>query len=88
MSDWTNDREAKIDSLAPMSSIHELFAANLRKCRQNKALTQEQLAEISGVASEYISRLEAGKRNPTLTIVQKLADALKVEVVHLFMKDL
>lgn len=67
-----------------MPTVHEIFAFNLRKYRQEQGLTQEQLALKSGVASEYISRLEVGKRNPTLAIVAKLATTLKVRVQDLF----
>jgi len=67
-----------------MPNVHELLAQNLRKYRQEKGFTQEQLAARSGVASEYISRLEAGKRNPTVAIVEKLAKAMELPVQVLF----
>lgn len=70
-----------------MPNVHELLAINLRKYRQEKGLTQEQLAAESGVASEYISRLEAGKRNPTIAIVEKLAKALDVKIDDLFSEE-
>jgi len=77
---------AKIATIAAMPNVHELLANNLRKYRQEQGLTQEQLAAKSGVASEYISRLEAGKRNPTVAIVEKLAKALQVSVDRLLME--
>ncbi|MCO6465964.1 MAG: helix-turn-helix transcriptional regulator [Bradyrhizobiaceae bacterium] len=78
---------AKIATIAAMPNIHELLAINLRKYRQEKGLTQEELAAESGVASEYISRLEAGKRNPTVAIVEKLAKAMKLPVRMLFAEE-
>ncbi|HGM3341206.1 TPA: helix-turn-helix transcriptional regulator, partial [Clostridioides difficile] len=44
------------------------FICNLKKYRQLKELTQEQLAEKVGVRRETIMRLEAGKYNPSLKL--------------------
>ncbi|HBH0861412.1 TPA: helix-turn-helix domain-containing protein, partial [Clostridioides difficile] len=44
------------------------FTCNLKKYRQLKELTQEQLAEKVGVRRETIMRLEAGKYNPSLKL--------------------
>lgn len=43
-------------------------------------VTQEQLAEISGVGLRTLKQFESGKGNPTLQTLQKLADALGMEV--------
>ena len=55
-----------------------IFGRNVRKVRQQKGLTQEQLAEISGFSQQYISGLEQGRRNPTVVTVYELALALGV----------
>ncbi|MDX5634719.1 helix-turn-helix transcriptional regulator, partial [Clostridioides difficile] len=44
------------------------FTCNLKKYRQLKELTQEQLAEKVGVRRETIMRLEAGTYNPSFTL--------------------
>lgn len=43
-------------------------------------VTQEQLAEISGVGLRTLKQFESGKGNPTLQTLQKLANALGLEV--------
>ena len=43
-------------------------------------VTQEQLAEISGVGLRTLKQFESGKGNPTLQTLQKLANALGMEV--------
>jgi predicted ATPase/DNA-binding XRE family transcriptional regulator len=55
------------------------FAAKLRELRRNAGYTQEQLAEIAGLAPNAISALERGeRRNPYASTVGVLADALKL----------
>lgn len=49
---------------------------NLRAAREERELTQEQVAERSGVQAGEISRIETGKRDPQVSTVLKLAKAL------------
>ncbi len=48
------------------------------------AMTQEDLAERCGMFRTYMSRIESGLANPTLTALYTLAEALEVNVVDLF----
>lgn len=52
--------------------------------RALRSLTQEELAERTGMFRTYMSRIEAGRANPTLTMLYTLAGALEVEVGELF----
>lgn len=54
------------------------FGAALRKLRADSSLSQEQLAEKSGLHRTYISLLERGEKSPTLTTICSLANALGV----------
>ena len=51
---------------------------NLRAAREEKELTQEQVAERSGVQAGEISRIETGKRDPQISTLLKIARALEV----------
>jgi transcriptional regulator with XRE-family HTH domain len=51
---------------------------NLREARKKLRLTQEQVAERSGVQAGEISRIEAGKRDPQVSTILKLAKAVEV----------
>lgn len=51
---------------------------NLRAARLKLELSQEQVAERSGVHATEVSRIEAGKRDPRVTTVERLAKAVQV----------
>lgn len=61
-----------------------LVGRNALRLRHASGLTQEQLAERSGLSQQYISGLESGKRNPTVVTLFELATALGAEVVEFF----
>ena len=54
------------------------FGATMRKLRLKRGWSQEHLAEISGLHRTYISGVERGVRNPTLSIIVQIATALGV----------
>lgn len=66
----------------------ELFGQNMRLVRRRRELSQEALGDLSDLDRSYISGLETKKRNATLTTVQRIAEALDVDVRLLFTPDL
>ena len=62
------------------------FTCNLKKYRQMKEMTQEQLAEKVGVRRETIMRLEAGRYNPSLKLAIDISREVEtpIEVVFIF----
>lgn len=63
--------------------MRKLVGRNVRALRQARGMTQEQLAEESGFAQQYISDLERGRRNPTVVTLYELAQALKSTPIEL-----
>jgi transcriptional regulator with XRE-family HTH domain len=63
--------------------MRKLVGRNVKRVRQEKGLTQEQLAELSGFSQQYISGLEQGQRNPTVVSLYELATALGVSHMEL-----
>ena len=63
--------------------MRRLVGRNVKRIRQEKGLTQEQLAELSGFSQQYISGLEQGRRNPTVVSLYELATALGVSHMEL-----
>jgi len=57
--------------------IKQRLAKNLRKARTGKGWSQEELAFEAGIHRTYISDLERASRNPTIGLVEKLAEALE-----------
>lgn len=56
----------------------------LKRIREEKGLTQVELAEKSGITREYITMIESGARkNPTIDVLKALAKALRVNVTEL-----
>jgi transcriptional regulator with XRE-family HTH domain len=55
----------------------------MRRLREAKHLSQEQFAFEAGIHRTYVSDLERGVRNPTITIVEKVAMALGVTASEL-----
>lgn len=65
----------------------KVFAQNLKKFRNKLGISQEEFAERAGLHRTYISAVECGKRSIALDNVQKIADALGVEVYILFIDE-
>lgn len=65
----------------------EKFGAIVRKLREERGLTQDQLAERAGVSATYIGFIERGDNVPTLTIILQIASALRVRCPDL-LRDL
>jgi transcriptional regulator with XRE-family HTH domain len=56
--------------------MRKLVGRNVRRLREKRGLTQEELADLSGFSQQYISSLEKGTRNPTVITLFELAQAL------------
>ena len=52
----------------------------IRLCRTQRGLSQAKLAKTAGISVSYLSLLERGKRDPTLSTIEKIASALDVPV--------
>lgn len=59
------------------------FGRRIRRVRKQKELTQEELADKTGLSQTTIGLLEVGKRRVSLKTLQKIASALGVKVKYL-----
>lgn len=60
------------------------FGKRLRELRLSQNLTQEDLAEKSGLHKNYIGMVERGERNPSLVNLKILADSFNLNLSELF----
>ena len=67
-----------------MAYVREIFAENLKKNRRKCGYTQEKLAEKAEVSTHYISMIEMARNFPKSEIIERLANALNIEVHELF----
>lgn len=69
-------QKPKALTLMAMSVLLREFARRLRQLRRQADLTQEKLAERSGLSRNYVAQLEQGKQDPSLTSLRGLSTAL------------
>ncbi len=64
--------------MATMQSV-VYIGERLRQLREQRALRQEDLAELAGVGTNTVNRIEKNRTEPHMTTIRKLAKALDVE---------
>jgi transcriptional regulator with XRE-family HTH domain len=64
--------------------IKDLVGRKVRRLRTTAGFSQQALADNSGIFRTYLSRLESGAANPTISVLEALANSLQVEVAELF----
>jgi transcriptional regulator with XRE-family HTH domain len=70
--------------MSARSAQHAAFGLALRERRHAVGLSQEGLADASGLDRTYVSGIERGERNPSLTNILKLAAAVQTPPAELF----
>jgi transcriptional regulator with XRE-family HTH domain len=65
------------------TSARERFATNLRHARKAKGLSQEALGELADLHPTYVGSVERGERNVSIDNMERLAEALGLDVVDL-----
>ena len=63
--------------------LREIVARNLRRLRHEKRLTQEELADRSGLSARYIGSVERAQMSPSVTVLGRIAEALEVDPAEL-----
>jgi len=59
--------------------LKEVMAINLRRIRHDKRLTQEELADRSGLSARYIGAIERAAVSASVTVLGQIAEALTCE---------
>ena len=66
-----------------MRDLRTIFGKNVRRWRGQRRLTQEQLAFEAEIDLTYVGGIERGKRNPSLLVMARIAQALAVPLPKL-----
>ncbi|MEB7887323.1 helix-turn-helix domain-containing protein [Serratia fonticola] len=64
--------------------IKILFGQRVKQLRSQAGLSQEAFADRCGLDRTYISGIERGVRNPTLTVIKVIANGLNIDMKNLF----
>lgn len=62
----------------------KLVGKNIRRIRVDQEISQERLAFDSGVDRSYLGGIERGEENPTVDILDRIAEILAIELAELF----
>ena len=67
---------------------YDVLRKNIKKYRELKGLTQQQLADKTGISMNYIAKIESKKmqRGFTIVVLGRIADALNIDIKNLFDK--
>lgn len=70
-----------------MENINVNISKNLKQIRKERGLTLETLSEISGVSKSMLGEIERGTSNPTVLVLWKIADGLRIPFTRLIKAD-
>jgi len=78
--------DCNLDESVP-ALLQVTVGKNLRAARLAAGLTLRQVAELSGILFQYVSKIENGEKNLTLSTIDNLAKVLRVSVSELMQKN-
>ena len=67
-----------------MAGIREILANNIKENRRRYGFSQDKLAELAGISSQYLATVETCRKFPTPEVLDRLAKALNIETHELF----
>ena len=67
-----------------MANIREVLANNIKEYRRICGFSQDKLAELAGISSQYLATIETCRKFPTPEVLDRLAEALNIETHELF----
>ncbi|MDD5686663.1 MAG: helix-turn-helix transcriptional regulator [Elusimicrobia bacterium] len=69
-----------------MENIHKFVGKRIREERLKRELTQQEVADLSGITNNFLSYIESGKKQASLDTIHKIADALHISLSELFLE--
>jgi transcriptional regulator with XRE-family HTH domain len=69
-----------------MTSLKHILATNIKERRYVLGISQAKLAEAANIATAYIAMIEVEKKFPSVNVLERIAQALKIDPADLFSK--
>lgn len=66
-----------------MNDLNLIIAANLRQHREDRKLSLDKVAKVTGVSKSMLGQIERGESNPSITTIWKIASGLKISFTAL-----
>jgi transcriptional regulator with XRE-family HTH domain len=66
-----------------LGNVNSIIALNLKRVREERKLSLDKVAEMTGVSKSMLGQIERGESNPTITTIWKIANGLKVSFTSL-----
>lgn len=86
-SPWTDGLHSNTVSAVTKINVNQQFGNRLRHLRQARGWSQEEFGARCNLDRTYISGIERGVRNPTLTVIATLAVGLEISIEMLFVTE-
>jgi len=67
-----------------MEEIYNVVGRRIKEIRAKLGITQEKLAELTGLSVAFIGQIERGQNRASLATIQKVADSMQIKVSELF----
>jgi transcriptional regulator with XRE-family HTH domain len=84
---WLPQGVAAASRKPPKDKVQDAFGRRIRALRDERQWTQAQLAEHSGLDVSYISQIERGRRDPSLSSLRALSRAFSLRLPEFFSED-
>src|SRR5665648_111064 len=68
--------------------VNKIVSTNLKAIRESKKLSLDQAAKLTGVSKSMLGQIERGDTNPTISVLWKIANGLKVSFSSIIEKTL
>ena len=67
-----------------MNDLRKVLASNMKFYRKKLGISQAKLAEKANITDNYIALIETGKRFPSVTMLERIAEVLQKDTLELF----
>lgn len=65
-------------------NLKKIFGNNLKYYRKRKGLTQQEIADVTGLNRVYISEVERGRKNITIDVMETISTKMDIKISKMF----